>query len=81
MNESVEFTYIPIERILKIILIKLPDPKIVKILQKWKENIYESTQYPECDRPLERSGYTLSTILRINSKVKNGGKSQNLIYS
>jgi hypothetical protein len=71
---------------LKIVVIKLIDPKIEDIPAKCKEKIAKSTDAPLCPTTPLRGGYTVqpvpappSTILEIINKTKAGGNNQNLI--
>ena len=55
-NKGSRSIYIPAERILKIVLIKLTAPKIELAPAKCKEKIVKSTQDPECAIPLDNGG-------------------------
>jgi hypothetical protein len=77
---------IPGARILIIVEIKFTAPRIDEIPAKCREKIDKSTDAPECEIVEDRGGYTvhpvpvpLSTNLLVNNKVKDGGRSQNLI--
>jgi hypothetical protein len=73
------------ERILKIVQIKLIEPKILLAPAKCKEKIAKSTLLPGCPILLERGGYTVHPVpapislnALINSKNNEGGNNQNL---
>jgi len=77
---------IPGARILKIVTIKLIDPKIEDAPAICKLKIAKSTEGPECACPLDNGGYTVqpvpapvSTKLEDNNNTNAGGNNQKLI--
>jgi len=74
---------IPGARILKIVVIKLIDPKIEAAPDRWRLNIAKSTEGPECAWIPLKGGYTVqpvptpaSTSVEERSKKSEGGSSQ-----
>lgn len=85
-NKGVRSHDIPTARILIIVVIKFTAPKIEDAPAKCKLKIDKSTDAPACAIPEESGGYTvhpvpapLSTSPPANRRVKDGGRSQNLI--
>ena len=65
---------------------KFTAPRIEETPAKWREKIPRSTEAPACAIPADRGGQTvhpvptpLSTIPLERRRVKEGGRSQNLI--
>jgi hypothetical protein len=85
-NRGVRSHVIPAVRILIIVVMKFTAPRILEAPAKWSLKIDRSTEAPAWAIPLDRGGYTvqpvpapLSTIPPVRRRVKDGGKSQNLI--
>lgn len=71
---------------LMIVVIKFKAPRIEEIPARWREKIAKSTEGPEWAIFLANGGYTVhpvptpfSTVADARSKVRDGGRSQNLI--
>jgi hypothetical protein len=71
------------ERILKIVQIKLIEPKILLAPAKCKEKIAKSTQFPGCPKLEDKGGYTVhpvpapdSIIVEETIKIIAPGRSQ-----
>lgn len=69
-----------------IVVMKLTAPRIEEIPARCREKIVRSTEGPLCAVFLDNGGYTvhpvpapLSTIVDLNKRRKDGGRSQNLI--
>jgi len=76
---------IPSPRIFEMVVIKLALPRMLLTPARWREKMPKSTAPPGCPR-VESGGYTvqpvptpLSTRPDISSKVRAGGRSQNLM--
>jgi hypothetical protein len=85
-NKGVRSHVIPEVRILIIVVMKLTAPKIELAPAKCRLKIDKSIEAPAWAIPAESGGYTvhpvpapLSTRPPVRSKIKEGGKSQNLI--
>lgn len=85
-NKGIRSRVIPWGRILITVEIKFTAPRIEEIPAKWSLKIAKSTEDPPWAILEDRGGYTVhpvpapfSTILLINSKESDGGRSQNLI--
>jgi hypothetical protein len=85
-NKGIRSSDILAARILAIVVIKLIAPRIDLAPAKCKEKIERSTLAPECDKFLDKGGYTVHPVpapLSVNipnlNKVRDGGRSQNLI--
>jgi len=85
-NKGTRSNDIPLVRILMIVEIKLMAPKIEEAPARWSEKMVMSTDPPLWEIFADRGGYTvhpvpapLSTAAEQSSKVKEGGRSQNLI--
>lgn len=85
-NNGVRSHVIPIDRILIIVVMKFTAPKIEEAPARCRLKMERSTEAPACAIPADKGGYTvqpvpapLSTIPPVKSKIKEGGKSQNLI--
>jgi hypothetical protein len=85
-NKGIRSNVIPTDRILIIVVIKFTAPKIDETPAKCNLKIAKSTEAPLWAIVDERGGYTVhpvpapfSTILLINKRVKEGGRSQKLI--
>lgn len=76
----------PADRILATVEMKLIAPRIEETPARWREKIARSTDGPAWANLLAKGGYTvhpvptpLSITADIRSKIREGGKSQNLI--
>lgn len=85
-NSGIRSIVIPVDRILITVVIKFTAPKIDETPAKCSEKIPKSTEAPAWAMPAERGGYTvhpvptpLSTNPLDRSRVREGGRSQNLI--
>jgi hypothetical protein len=85
-NKGVRSHDIPGVRILIIVVIKLIAPRIDDAPAKWRLKIDRSTEAPAWAMPLDKGGYTvhpvpapLSTSPPDRRRIKEGGRSQNLI--
>jgi hypothetical protein len=85
-NKGIRSKEIPSDRILITVVIKFTAPKIEEIPAKCREKIAKSTEAPAWAIPEDRGGYTVhpvpapfSTIELDKRRVKEGGKSQNLM--
>lgn len=77
---------IPGARMLIIVVIKLTAPRIEDAPARWRLKIERSMEPPACAAPAARGGYTvqpvpapLSTNPPTRRRVREGGRSQNLI--
>jgi len=85
-NNGIESRVVEEERMFIIVVIKLIAPKIEEIPAKCKLKIAKSTANPEWNRFPAKGGYTVHPVPtptpakeEIESKVKDGGRSQNLM--
>lgn len=85
-NSGIRSRVIPFGRIFIIVVIKLIEPKMDEIPARCKLKIARSTDIPEWDMFEARGGYTVqpvpapfSTMDEVNKRLKEGGKSQNLM--
>jgi len=85
-NKGVRSQVIPVVRILIIVVMKFTAPRIDLAPAIWSLKIDRSMDAPAWAIPAERGGYTvhpvpapLSTNPPVNNKIKEGGKSQNLM--
>ena len=75
-----------VERMLKIVVIKLIAPKIEDTPAKWREKIARSTETPPWYKELAKGGYTVQPVPtpkfmkeEANKRDREGGNNQNLI--
>jgi hypothetical protein len=85
INREVWSQYIPGERILKIVVMKLIAPRIEDIPAKWRLKIVTSTEAPAWEMLDDSGGYTVhpvpapASIRLLDSKrIRDGGNSQKL---
>lgn len=85
-NRGIRSKRRPFHRILIIVVIKLSAPRIEDTPARWREKIARSTEGPAWARFLDSGGYTVhpvptpfSTAAEATSRVREGGRSQNLI--
>lgn len=85
-NRGIRSKVIPVDRMLMTVVIKLTAPRMEEIPAKCRLKIAKSTEAPLWAIFEESGGYTvqpvpapLSTNLLINRRVKEGGRSQNLM--
>jgi len=85
-NNGIESIVIEEERIFIIVVMKLIAPKIEEIPARWSLKIAKSTANPEWNKFPAKGGYTVHPVPtptpaseEIESKVSEGGNSQNLI--
>lgn len=85
-NSGIRSRRRPFHRILIIVVIKFKAPRIDDTPARWSEKMARSTEGPACARLLARGGYTVqpvptpfSTAAEDTSRVKDGGRSQNLM--
>jgi hypothetical protein len=85
-NKGIRSRRSPCHRILITVVIKFTAPRIEDAPARWREKIAKSTDGPACARFLASGGYTVhpvpapfSTAADDRRRIKDGGKSQNLI--
>jgi len=85
-NRGSRSIVIPGDRMLTTVVMKFTAPRIDETPAKWREKIPRSTEAPAWAVPAARGGYTvhpvptpLSTIPLDRRRVREGGRSQNLM--
>lgn len=85
-NNGIRSIVIPVVRMFRTVLMKFTAPRIDDTPARWREKIPRSTEAPAWAILADRGGYTvhpvptpLSTIPLDKSRVRDGGRSQNLM--